>query len=90
MIRTPCFTLTDAQLDSLVEALNCAIDSHEGYLDYLKGEQNKGSDDPDLEDAIESAAEDIGKWEYLREELQDMIDARPKLTIIKPFNPEHN
>jgi len=90
MIRTPCFTLTDAQLDSLVDALVYAIDDIEGYLEYLYGEQNKGSDDPDLEDAIEVAAEDIGRWEYLRSELQDMIDARPKLTIIKPFNPEHN
>jgi hypothetical protein len=86
MIRTPHFTPTDAQLDSLVEALDCAIDSQEDYLEYLHGKQ----DDPDLEFAIESAAEDIGKWEYLRSELQDMIDARPKLTIIKPFNPEHN
>jgi hypothetical protein len=91
MIRTPHFTLTDAQLDSLVDALVYALDDIGEYIDYLHKEAVKeDANDADLDDAIMFAEEDRSRWTFLRDELQDMIDARPKLTIVKPFNPEHN
>jgi hypothetical protein len=92
MIRTPHFTLTDEQLDSLVDALVYALDSHEGYLDHLYAEAGKEEEDrdSDIDNYIEMAEDDRIKWEYLRDELQGLIDARPKLTFGIPINPEMN
>lgn len=92
MIRTPTFTLTDTQLDSLVEALDFCLFNAEGYLDYLRTDAME-EDDADPDDIIEAAdlfESDMHEWEWLHETLKAMVVARPKLSIRTPYNPENN
>ena len=92
MIRTPHFTLTDEQLVSLVEALEHAVDDLHGYHKYLldSAPNEPDADLDELDDVVLMVEEDLAKWTYLHEELQGLVDARPKLTFVKPFNPENN